>query len=130
MDPFKLIGALLALIAGLFTADAVVKKKTDKHIHEHVFEWWDRTRDKIVAWADEVGSENIKYVMFYVDEVVTRARKVSVQFTGVDKHSRESKITTETVSLDELQERGREWGIPNVSPGDAYAMSPELVMTL
>lgn len=44
-----LFDAAIAVGAYLF-ADTVVKRATDKHIHEHVFQWWCEMRDDINRW--------------------------------------------------------------------------------
>ncbi len=37
-------------VVGYFLADTVIKATTDKHIHEHIFQWWCEMRDYLNRW--------------------------------------------------------------------------------
>lgn len=48
-----LVKALIAaagVVIAYFIADKVVEQKTGRHIHDYVFEWWCKLRDKVVEW--------------------------------------------------------------------------------
>ncbi|MEQ2009308.1 MAG: hypothetical protein ABMA26_21205 [Limisphaerales bacterium] len=59
-----IIGGALAWLVG----DAVSKHYTDKHLHEHVFDWYCELRDAVTDWLHQNSEKEIKYVGLKVVE--------------------------------------------------------------
>lgn len=112
-----LVKGALALGAYLL-ADKVTKDVTGKHIHQHVFEWWCRIRDKINQWRKSNPTiDNVFFVgkiVGCVDGVASELKKganwVTFKVFAASKNSagqavKQGEVTEEKVSLEELYEQ-------------------------
>ena len=97
-------------IGALIFADAVTKEVTGKHIHEHVFEWWQKLRDTIQGWLHENKERlGVAHVMLLVldacDDLAVRTKQIADRITigayGVDAKENVIEITQTEVSLEE-----------------------------
>ena len=101
------VGGLVA--AGGFVADLLVHKKTGKHIHEHMFEWWRRMSDRFQEWLhahSHLGIRRIGLVLLdAIDGAVCRTKAIAdwVTLVGVaeDKHGEVHRAVEEEVPVDE-----------------------------
>ena len=93
------IAGVVALIA-----DAAVKKKTGRHIHEHAFEWWCKLRDSIVSWCHQNSHRSYSSIVLKVVDVVDEiACRGQVRIQAMAKVGRKREIiSTEVFSKEEF----------------------------
>jgi len=105
-----LIDAAIAIGGYAFT-DAVVKEKTGRHVHEHVFSWWCEMRDCIANWLGQ--NQKLKkinrvalVVLDKIDTVVVRTKKMADRMTigiyALDAQNNDYVIETREVDTNEL----------------------------
>ena len=101
-------------IIGLFVLDAGIKEATGKHIHEHVFEWWNRIRDAIISYRREHAREKYDFVLRAVEIAdglavgMKRAADRLVEVFAADVRDGgyciiKEKVVEEVVSREELE---------------------------
>ncbi|MCY2924095.1 MAG: hypothetical protein NT031_01410 [Planctomycetota bacterium] len=105
---------LLAWIAGgaatYAAGDALTRKATGKHIHEHVYEWWCRLRDRILTWLQKNEKLQIAHVVGtvveWVDGAMVQAKRIGDRVTfhvqAVDQRQRTYTVCTEEIDVEEL----------------------------
>ncbi len=91
---------IMAIVAAII-ADTVVKKKSGKHIHQHVLAWWNRVRDYIVNWAHMHGYTYAINVVLLVDKIMVGMARLTIK-AHPKNDSRDQVITTEKLSWDEV----------------------------
>ena len=106
-----LIDAAIAAGAAYF-ADAVVKDKTGKHIHEHIYDWWCEIRDYISAWLTQNKHLVINRVALIVldafDQFAVRTKQmadmITIGISGINRMDQDFDICTQEVSIAEVLE--------------------------
>jgi hypothetical protein len=101
-----------AAIGGALFADAVVKEKTGRHIHQHVFEWWCGLRDYIAAWLNQnqhLGITRIGLIVLDAfDDFAVRTKQTSDRITlgviAIDRNETVFDVATQEVSAAEVIE--------------------------
>jgi hypothetical protein len=84
-------------------ANDMVKDKTGKNIHDHVFEWWCQIRDELQQWAMNHRNLQIRRLVLYVldkcDNYVVRtkniANQVTVQAWATDQNGTQYAVTSQ-----------------------------------
>jgi hypothetical protein len=105
-----MIGYILEAIAGAIITDAIVKKTTGKHIHEHVFGWWCEMRDYIAQWLHANQSLGIRriglVVLDWVDDCAVQTKRtadrVTVRIFACDAQQKGYEICTQELSREEV----------------------------
>jgi hypothetical protein len=100
--------AAVAVVGYLF-ADTVVKAATDKHIHEHVFQWWCETRDYLNQWLavnTHLGIRKVGVVIVDTfDNFSVRAKQIAdrviLRVIAHDKNNYAHEVTSRVVSRQE-----------------------------
>ena len=87
-------GAVVAGVAATF----VTKRVSGKHIHEHVFAWWARIRDSVLAWAHRNEHLEIQNVVVWLDN---RASAMAHLVFEACTRERDYKVTEEDVTMEE-----------------------------
>ncbi len=96
-------------VVGYLLADTVVKSTTDKHIHEHVFQWWCEMRDYLNRWLavnPHLGIRNVGVVIVdTIDNFSVRAKqladRVTLRVVAHDKNNYVHEVTSKEVSRQE-----------------------------
>ncbi len=57
--------------ATLVAASVMTKELTGKHIHEHLYAWWTKLRDDLLAWAHDNGHLAIVSWVVWMDNRVS-----------------------------------------------------------
>lgn len=110
---FKLI---LWIIGILFVSNTVVKKTTGKHIHEHIYEWWNKIREAILNYRRKHQYEEYDFVVRAVEIFdnaiigMKRAGDKILEVYSANVHSNglcqiHEKVTEEVVSVEQLYEQ-------------------------
>ncbi len=104
---FKVAIGAGAAIGTYLLADKITKAKTGKHIHQHVYIWWSRLRDRVSAWIAKHPNRPLNRVVATLVDIVdagfVAAAKARVAIHGKDQHNRWVAITEEEVPLDQLR---------------------------
>ena len=105
---FKILIAIGAYLIG----DALTQEHTGKHIHEHLFEWWCRIRDRIIEYRRQhYGNYDIVIQAVEIaDRIATGAKRATdkllkayaAEKIGGNSYNLNVKITEEVVSKAEL----------------------------
>jgi len=96
-------------VVGYLLADKVVKATTDKHIHEHVFQWWCEMRDYLNMWLAvnaHLGIRRVGVVILdKLDNFTVRTKqladRVILRVVAHDKNGCDHEVTSREVSRQE-----------------------------
>lgn len=102
-----LIAKLIIGALGYAVADTITKKRTGKHIHQHVFEWYRRAHYVVTQWAHTQGNINAVRILAQIDHAVTGMyNKVHMELFGKSRRQETPVlIYEETVPLAELRKQ-------------------------
>jgi hypothetical protein len=103
---YQLVGIVLAALAAVFVADAVVERRTGKHIPEHVYGWWCDLCAAISAWQANHRHLAIASFIGRVTENLDHVASQAMVIFSVVAKSREGvehQVTTRRVPVAELR---------------------------
>ena len=92
-----LFGAAIAV-----AADAVVKKKTGRHIHQHAYRWWTGLRDAVSTWISQHPHTRVRRFVASLLSLLDGGITAIVQIMA-HTETGTVKVTTSSVSLKELR---------------------------
>jgi hypothetical protein len=101
---------LVAAAGAYFIADKVTQKHTGKHIHEHVFAWWNNMRDELASWIHQHPEYKINQISLRIVEGLDNmaisaykaANQIKLRLGAVDQRQNDHFVTVREVSAEEL----------------------------
>lgn len=106
-----MIGYILEALAGVLITDAIVKKTTGQHVHEHLFRWWCELRDYIAQWLDAhqgLGIQRVGLmVLDWVDGFAVQTKRMADRITVAaiacnDAQEKVYEIRTQVLTREEV----------------------------